>query len=145
MITPAGPIPDIRLHTSAEISHCALEEGLVHSVINELDCAAFRPMLRAGICDNSILRILGMLTDELEAERPSGRLYVDSLAHALATNYVLLDVGPRGRPESRVASLGPRILESALDLKICPAAEKDLGGSASSHEVSWPQRVTCRA
>jgi AraC family transcriptional regulator len=60
--------------------------------------------------DGSIQRILGMLMDELEAERPSGRLYVDSLAYALAVRYVLLDVGGTRRSESRVAALVPRIL-----------------------------------
>ncbi len=48
--------------------------------------------------------------EELETERPFGRLYVDSLAHALATRYVLLDCATSGRPESRVSGLLPRIL-----------------------------------
>ena len=52
--------------------------------MEELDHAASGPIFRAGIQDKSIRRILGMLMEELEAERPSGRLYVDSLAHALA-------------------------------------------------------------
>jgi len=110
MITPMGPAPDVRLHTSAECTHCALEDGFVRRVINELDHAAFTPIFRAGIQDHSVQRIVGLLIEELEAKRPLGRLYVDSLVHALATRYVLLDVGRPARPEVRVTGLLPRIL-----------------------------------
>jgi AraC family transcriptional regulator len=92
MITPIGPVPDIRLHTSAEFIHCALDGEFTRGVIEELDRQpAPKPMFRAGIQDKSIQCILEMLTEELETERPLGRLYVDSLAHALATRYLLLD------------------------------------------------------
>jgi len=110
MITPAGPVPDIRLHTSSEFIHCALDDNFTRRVMEELDQATVGPIFRVGIQDKSIQRILVMLMEELEAERPSGRLYVDSLAHALATRYVLLDCAFMGRSEPRVAGLVPRIL-----------------------------------
>jgi len=136
MITPAGPVFEMRLNTSVEIAHCALEDGFVRSVINELDHVAFRPKFRAGIYDNSIQRILGMLVDELEAERPSGRLYVDSLAHALATRYVLLDIDTRGRHESRVTGLVPRIL-SRVRGKIEANLEADLSLESLAEESGY--------
>jgi hypothetical protein len=49
--------------------------------------------------------------EELETERPLGRLYVDSLAHALATRYVLLDCMPDSPSDPRVSGLPPRILK----------------------------------
>jgi hypothetical protein len=110
MITPAGPVPDIHLETSAELTHCALDVGFIRRVADELDHLATVPVFRSGIENKSIQRIMNMLTDELETERPLGRLYVDSLLHALATRYLLLDVGRTGRAKSGVAGLVPRIL-----------------------------------
>jgi AraC family transcriptional regulator len=111
MITSAGPVPDIRLHTPSEFIHCALDEQFTRGVIEELDChAPRRPIFRSGVRDKSIQGIIGLLLEELQTQRPFGRLYVDSLAHALATRYVLLDRASTGRPESRISGLQPRIL-----------------------------------
>ena len=110
MISPAGPVPDIRLHTSAEFIHCALEQEFMLSVLEELDSPAAKPIFRPGIEDKPMQRIVGMLMDELEAKRPLGRLYVDCLAHALATRYVLLDGGETRDSRSRLTGLLPRKL-----------------------------------
>ena len=140
MITPAGPAPDLRLHTSAELIHCALEEGLIRSVLDELDHAAVRPVFRVGTQDQAMQRILGLLLEELEAERPLGRLYVDSLAHALAMRYLLLDVGAKGRSESRVTGLVPRVLnrvrgkiEANLDADLSLESLAEESGYSRAH------------
>ena len=137
MITPSGPVPDIRLHTSSEFVHCALDEKLTRSVLEELDRQPpARPMFRPGIRDRSIERIIGMLLDELEAERPSGRLYVDSLAHALATRYMLLDCRSAGRPESRAPGLVPRILSRVRE-KIEANLDTDLSLDSLAEESGY--------
>ena len=110
MISPAGPVPDIRLHTPAGFIHCALDEEFTQNVREELDQPAAKPIFRVGIEDKAIQRILGMLMDELEAGRPFGRLYVDSLAHALATRYVQLDGVATNHSRSRPHGLLPRKL-----------------------------------
>ena len=111
MITPAGPVPDLQLHTPSEFIHCAFEEGFISGIVEELGCRQVaRPVFRPGIQEKSIRHILGLLTEELEAERPLGRLYIDSLAHALATRYLMLDCGAPTRPDARVSALPPRIL-----------------------------------
>ncbi len=136
MVTPAGPVPDIRLHTSSEFIHCALEDNFTRNVIEELDHPAVRPIFRVGIQEKSIQRILGMLMEELEAERPFGRLYVDSLANALATRYVLLDAGSTGRSESRVAGLVPRILSRVRE-KIEANLDADLSLDSLAEESGY--------
>jgi AraC family transcriptional regulator len=110
MITPAGPVPDVKLHTSSEFIHCSLEESFTRGVMDELDHVAARPIFHAGAQDKAIRRILGLLMEELESPRPSGRLYVDSLAHALANRYLSLDRGSEQRLAPRVAGLMPRVL-----------------------------------
>jgi AraC family transcriptional regulator len=141
MITPIGPVPDIRLHTSAEFIHCALDGEFTRGVIEELDRQpAPKPMFRAGIQDKSIQCILEMLTEELETERPLGRLYVDSLAHALATRYLLLDWASNVRSEARVSALPPRIfnrvrekIEANLDTDLSLDSLAEESGYSRSH------------
>jgi AraC family transcriptional regulator len=110
MISPAGPLPDIRLHTPAELIHCAIDADLLCSVSDELEHRPETPTFRAAIHDKSMQRIIGLLWDELAAERSASRLYVDSLVHALATRYLLFDVGQMDRPPTRVMGLLPRTL-----------------------------------
>jgi AraC family transcriptional regulator len=69
-----------------------------------------KPVFRSGIRDLSIQRLLGLLTEELDARSPSGKLYVDSLAHALATRYLLLDDACHA-PESQTSALPQRTLD----------------------------------
>jgi AraC family transcriptional regulator len=111
MTTPAGAVPDIRLHSHSEFIHCALDEDFTRDVAEELDRPhGHRPMFRPGIQDKIIRRILGLLIEELVTDGPLGRLFVDSLAHALATRYLLLECGANPRSESCVSGLPPRIL-----------------------------------
>jgi AraC family transcriptional regulator len=144
MISPAGPVPDVRLHTPAEFIHCAFEEGFTHRVLEELDHPAAKPIFRAGLQDRSIQRIMLMLLDELETEHPLGRLYVDSLAHVLATRYLLLDVGTNSRSQSRVTGLVPRIL-SRIREKIEANLEADLSLESLAEESGYSRAHFLRA
>jgi AraC family transcriptional regulator len=137
MITPSGPVPDIRLHNSSQFIHCALEQDFMRSVTAELDHhSATGPIFRPGIQDKSIQRILGMLMEELEADRPLGRLYVDSLAHALVTRYILLDGASSARSGSRVSGLPPRILSRVRD-KIEANLDTDLSLDSLAAESGY--------
>ena len=110
-IIPAGPAQDVLLKTSAELIHCTLEEDFTRGLIAEMERRpCVRPVFRMGLRDTSIQRILSLLLEELEAEAPSGRVYVESLAHALATRYLLLDGASGLRAESSASALPPRIL-----------------------------------
>lgn len=110
MVTPAGLTPDIRLHTPAELTHCALEAGFLRKVADEIDHPTGSLKFRPALEDDSIQRLIKLLTDELEAERPLGRLYIDSLLYAFATRALRLDVGSPEKPKSRVTGLMPRVL-----------------------------------
>jgi AraC family transcriptional regulator len=136
MITPSGPAPDIRLHTPSEFIHCALDEEFTRSVVEELDRQASVPLFHPGIHDQSIQRIIGMLMEELEAERPFGRLYVDSLAHALATRYVLLDCASAAQSELRAGGLRPRILSRVRE-KIEANLDTDLSLESLAEESGY--------
>jgi AraC family transcriptional regulator len=111
-VTPAGRIPEMRLHTPSEFVHCALDGEFTNGVLNELDFRpAIQPKFRAGMNDKPIQQLLGMLIEELESQKPLGRLYVDFLAHALASRYLMLECGAQGAPSgSAVSALPARVL-----------------------------------
>lgn len=136
MITPAGLVPEIRLHTFAELTHFALEDEFVSSVANELDHPTSRPAFRPDVADKSIQRILKLLMDELEAGHPSDRLYVDSLVYALATRYLLLEVSRPGRSKARVTALTPRIL-NRIRAKIDANLDADLSLKSLAEESGY--------
>ncbi len=137
MITPCGPAPDIRLHTPSELVHCAIEDEFTRGVMDELDGKhAPCPVFRANVQDKSIQRMLAMLIEELETERPLGRLYVDSLAHALATRYLLLDCEPAVRPETRASGLLPRLVSRVRE-KIEANLDTDLSLDNLAQETGY--------
>lgn len=149
MISPAGPLPDIRLHTPAEFIHCAFEERLIHRVVEELDYPPAKPIFRTGLQDRPIQRIMHMLVDELATKRPLGRLYVDSLAQVLATRYLLLDVGRTDRSQSRVTGLMPRTLgrirekiEANLDADLSLESLAEESGYSRAHFLRMFQAAT---
>jgi AraC family transcriptional regulator len=137
MITPRGPAPDIRLHTPATLIHCALGEDFIRGVVEELDRSpAAGTIFRPGLQDKSFQRIMGLLVEELETDRPLGSLYVDSIAHALATRYLMFDGASGLRPESRVSALPTRILKRVQE-KIEANLEADLSLEALAEESGY--------
>jgi AraC family transcriptional regulator len=137
MITPCGPAPEIRLYTPATLIHCALTEAFIRHLAEELNRSpAAGPIFRTGIEDKPMQRIIGLLSDELKADRPLGALYVDSLAHALATRYLSLERSAGIRAEPRVSALPVRILNRVRE-KIEANLDADLSLEALSEESGY--------
>lgn len=111
MVTPRGRVPEMRMQSASEFIHCALDEQFVRRVMEELNCRTISATFRPCVQDKPVQRILAMLAEELEAEKPLGRLYVDSLAHALAARYILLDCASDERSRSQATGLLPRVLK----------------------------------
>lgn len=136
MITPPGQVPESRLHTPAELTHCALETEFVLRVANEIGRNARDSTFRIGLDDNALQTLIRMLLDELEAECPSGRLYVDSLVHTLATRYLLLGADRRQPSKARVTGLVPRVL-NRIRAKIEADLDTDLSLETLAEESGY--------
>jgi len=136
MITPAGPVPDMHLHEPSELVHCALDESFTRDVVHDLGCAAAPREFRAGIQERSIQRILGLLVEELESKSPLGTLYVDSLAQALVTRYVLLERTSPCLKMPKSAGLLPRILNRIRE-KIEANLDADLSLQSLAEESGY--------
>jgi hypothetical protein len=79
--------------------------------MNEMDLPqSHASVLRLGQYDGPLTGLLMLLTHELEAGAPSGKLYADSLVQALAVRFVLLDNKPRPESTSRSSPLPQHVL-----------------------------------
>jgi AraC family transcriptional regulator len=90
-IAPAGPVPNVRLHTPSELISCVLDLGFTRGIAEELDRQpSERPIFQSGVQNTSIGKIIGLLSDELQTGGRSGPLYAETLAHALAIKFLQL-------------------------------------------------------
>jgi AraC family transcriptional regulator len=137
VVTPSGDVPEMRLHTATEFVHCGLEENFTRSVAEESGCQkAPHPVFRPGILDKTIRRILELLLEEITTEARLGSLFVDSLAHALATRYLQLDPASSKNVEPRVSSLPSRVLDRVLG-KIESNLDADLSLESLAKESGY--------
>ena len=149
MISPRGLVPEMRLHMPAEFSHCAMDHEFIRRVAAEIDQSAITPKFSPVLHDRSMLRILSELTDELGAERPISRVYVDSLIYTLAIRYLLFDVDHTVRQKARVSALTPRVLnrirskvEANLDCNLSLESLAAESGYSRAHFLRMFQAAT---
>ena len=116
-VTPIGLIPTLQTYVRSEVILCALGSNFVGSILSELDRQPrTEPIIRPKFQDSAIRRLMTLLSEEVRAGGPSGKLYSDSLAHALAVRYLLLGERPRHqKTDSTVSALPPYALKRVLD------------------------------
>ena len=116
-VTPIGLVPTLHSYTRSEVILCALDSQFVQSILSELDRQpTAEPVIRAKFRDSGIRRLMTLLSEDVREGGPSGKLYSDSLAHALAIRYLLLGERPQyQRADSAVSALPPYALKRVLD------------------------------
>src|SRR6266404_22481 len=98
-VTPVGLIPTLHSYRRSEVTLCALDSHFIRSILSELD-----------------RQLMTLLLEEVRAGGLSGKLYCDSLAHALAIRYLLLGERPQHqRADSAVSALPPYALKRVLE------------------------------
>src|SRR2546428_8564114 len=108
-VVPKGPVPMTRSLQKSDILYCAFGESFLATVRNELDGRLPSPLeSRAGLHDDAAAQILNLLFAEVESGGSSGALYAESLAHALAVQFLFL--GDRPPSPGRTATLSQRKL-----------------------------------
>lgn len=138
MVTPSGPMPDLRSLTPAAFVHCAFEESFTRKVIDEQERAsASLPTFRSGIKNRFIQNLLGMLLEELSTDAPLGQVYVDSLAYALASRLLALNDRPPVPPRSQVSALPPQVLK-----RVREKIEANLEGDLSLENLAEESRYS---
>lgn len=136
-IIPIGPVPGVRLGTTAEFVQCALEDSFVRGVLNEMvHQPAAVPAMQWNIRNRPIERILALLMQELEDVGLLSGLYVDSLAHALAAQYLLLGHTPEERADDATSPLPAHILKRVRE-KIEANIQSELSLSCLAAESGY--------
>lgn len=114
-LTPAGFASEFNLHTPAQFVHVGLDRRLIEKALEELDGKTLPSVSpKVGVRDHAMFKIIDLLRQELDAGSPSGRLYIDSLANALAARYLAAE-GGNVPPTSRVKPLPSRVLRRIKD------------------------------
>lgn len=116
-VTPAGPQPTLHSYTNSEVISYAMNADFIGSILSELDRQpSTEPIFRPKVQDTAIRRLMTLLLEEVRAGAPSGKLYADSLAHALAIRYLQLgERAPNQRVHTGVSALPPYALKRVLE------------------------------
>jgi AraC family transcriptional regulator len=101
----AGIIGAVRNLSKMEVIVGALSPSLVNKIELELDWHPIEPLHeKLNFQDAGLRMLMSLLTTESEAGGPFGRLYADSLIHALASKFVQL--GRAIRPPDKSVKSG---------------------------------------
>ncbi len=110
-ITPLGIFPAHNTFTSSMRVVCSFRPEYIEKILLEAEHQS-EPRIRLRIQDSKMQRIILLLMEEVESGAPSGRLYAESLAHALAVRFVLS--GASSRKKEDLYSSGSALPKHAL-------------------------------
>ena len=137
-IVPSGPVPEVRLLTPSNMILCALEENFTREIALEIDRQPANDTA-FHIRDTPIEALVDLMITDFEAFRPCA-LYSETLAHALATRFLLYESSSEHTLNSSVKPLPPRILrrirdriEAELDTELSLASLAKESGYSRAH------------
>jgi AraC family transcriptional regulator len=137
-IVPSGPVPEVRLLSPSNMILCALEKNFTREIAVEMDRQPANGT-DFHIRDTPIEGLVNLMVNESEASHPCA-LYSETLAHALATRFLLYGTSSEHTRNSSVEPLPPRILrgirdriEAELDTELSLASLAKESGYSRAH------------
>jgi AraC family transcriptional regulator len=88
-LVPAGMFPILRSRASMDFVMFSLESDFVTQLVLEAGCPVWEPRFRYGFRDQHLRCLMTLLKQEIQRGAPSGLLYSESLAHAIAIRLFL--------------------------------------------------------
>jgi len=116
-MVPAGPIPEVRLFSAAELICCTFEKSFTDDISGEIGHRlSDAPGFSLAVRDATTTRLLDLLMEELASGAPSGQLYAESLAQALAIRFLTGASALSRRLHAQVSPLPPSIVRKIKDV-----------------------------
>lgn len=111
-----GTLPAVRARTPSNVLACTINPLFTDKLESELDV---RPTVslheQPGIQDHGLHQLLLLLAAESEAQGACGKLYVDSLFHALVTRFLYLSRAEKPLNAPRSNALPRHLLLRVID------------------------------
>lgn len=140
-VIPKGPVPEMRLVSEAELVYCSFDGSFIERIAE--DTKGLHPerlVFRSGLRDKSLHQLMQVLVAEFEAGNPTGRVYAETLAEALALRFLHLGtVVPIVAPAKVSALPGNKLarvkdfVESSLDQDLTLEAIAQEAGYSRAH------------
>jgi len=135
-LTPAGSVAEFCLRSPAELIHVGLHRSLIDRTAEEMEEFPRGELSeRIGVRDRAMANIVSLLNQELESGTQSRRLYVESLASALAVRY-LVTAHQKPFSHSRVRPLPGRMFERVRE-KMQENLSRDLSLNSLAREAGY--------
>jgi AraC family transcriptional regulator len=140
-VIPKGPVPEMRLISEAELVYCSFDGQFIDRIAEDvIDLRPERLVFRSGLRDKSLQLLMQMLVAEFDAGNPTGRVYAETLAEALALRFLHLGaVVPIEAPAKISALPGNKLtrvkdfVESSLDQGLTLEALAREAGYSRAH------------
>lgn len=140
-VIPKGPVPEMRLVSEAELVYCSFDGSFIERITeNTKGLHPERLVFRSGLRDKSLHQLMQVLVAEFEAGNPTGRVYAETLAEALALRFLHLGtVVPIVAPGKVSALPGNKLarvkdfVESSLDQDLTLEAIAQEAGYSRAH------------
>jgi AraC family transcriptional regulator len=121
-VIPPGIVREHYAHNPHNVLVCHLDPLFIDRIKQEMNRRTNEELqFRANIDDEPMRRLIALLALEATQGGPSGRLYADHLAHAIAIRHLFLSGGAREKfrdsPSALPQHLLRRVLERMHDLK----------------------------
>ena len=125
-VIPKGPVPTMHLVSPAELVYCSFDGNFIDEIAEDISgLDPERLVFRSGLKDKALHQLMQLLVAEFDAGNPTGRLFAESLAQALASRFLHLGTAVPIEVPTKISALpGNRLarvkdfVESSLDQDI---------------------------
>jgi AraC family transcriptional regulator len=134
---PKGPVPQMRVTSETELVYCSFDGDFIEQVA--ADVRHFRPerlVFRSRLQDKSLRLLMQMLVSEFDAGNPTGRLYAETLAEALALRFLHLATVSPVESSVRVAVLSANRLARVKDF-VESSIDQDITLDSLAREIGY--------
>jgi AraC family transcriptional regulator len=139
-LVPMGQVSPCCLSSPTEIMVIALEPEFIDSVEDELERRLTAPFLgKVAVDDPELSQLVSLLRKESDAGGLHGRIYAESLAHAIAVRFVHLARGERLRESLYRHASSPQSIRRVLD-RLHDEFDVDLSLGALVGETGYSRR-----